>query len=73
MELVELRNLHAHVDDDMSGLALVEADYVWVTEKLMSVMQKWGEGRIVSVLEGGYALDALGRSVAAHIKALSSL
>ena len=63
----------AHVDDDMSGLALVEADYVWVTEKLMSVMQKWGEGRIVSVLEGGYDLSSLGRSVAAHIKVLSGL
>ena len=63
----------AHLDDDMSNLALVEADYEWVTEKLKSVAQKWGNGRIVSVLEGGYELDALARSVAAHIKVLSGV
>jgi len=63
----------AHVDDDMSGLALVEADYAWVTQKLKELAQKWGEGRIVSLLEGGYELHALGRSVAAHIKVLSGL
>ena len=57
----------------MSGLALVEADYEWVTQRLMSVAQKWGEGRMVSVLEGGYDLSSLGRSVAAHIKVLSGL
>ena len=63
----------AHVDDDMSGLALVEADYAWVTQKLRELARKWGKGRIVSVLEGGYELNALGRSVAAHIKVLSGL
>lgn len=63
----------AHLDDDMSNLALVEADYEWVTEKLKSVAQKWGNGRIVSVLEGGYELGALAQSVAAHIKVLSGL
>ena len=63
----------AHVDDDMSGLALVEADYAWVTQKLKALAQKWAQGRIVSVLEGGYDLNALGRSVVAHIKALSGL
>ena len=57
----------------MSGLALVEADYAWVTQKLKALAQKCGEGRIVSVLEGGYDLNALGRSVVAHIKALSAL
>jgi acetoin utilization deacetylase AcuC-like enzyme len=63
----------AHVDDEMSGLALVEADYAWVTHKLKAVADKWGAGRIVSVLEGGYELGALGRSVVAHIKVLSDL
>jgi acetoin utilization deacetylase AcuC-like enzyme len=63
----------AHVDDDMSGLALVEADYAWVTQKLKAVAQQAGNSRIVSVLEGGYSLSALGRSVAAHIKVLSGL
>jgi acetoin utilization deacetylase AcuC-like enzyme len=63
----------AHVDDDMSGLALVEADYAWVTQKLKELAQKWGKGRIVSLLEGGYDLHALGRSVTAHIKVLGDL
>jgi len=63
----------AHRDDDMAGLALVEADYAWVTQQLMIMAQTWSEGRIVSLLEGGYELKALGRSAAAHIKALAGL
>ena len=63
----------AHRDDDMAGLALVEADYAWVTGKLGILAEKSAQGRIVSVLEGGYALDALGHSAAAHIKALGGL
>lgn len=60
----------AHRDDDMGGLSLVEADYVWITEKIMDVARRHAQGRIVSCLEGGYHLHALGRSVAAHIKTL---
>ena len=63
----------AHRDDDMGGLALREADYAWVTEELKSLAATHAEGRIVSVLEGGYDLHALGRSVMAHIKVLSGL
>ena len=63
----------AHRDDEMAGLALVEADYKWVTQELKTLAQKWAGGRIVSLLEGGYNLDALGHSVAAHIKVLSGL
>lgn len=63
----------AHREDDMGGLALREADYVWVTEQLMSLAARHAQRRIVSVLEGGYALHALGRSAAAHIKILSGL
>ncbi len=63
----------AHLEDDLAGLALVEADYDWVTRQLKAVAQRWGEGRMVSVLEGGYALGALARSAVAHIKALSGL
>jgi acetoin utilization deacetylase AcuC-like enzyme len=63
----------AHREDDMGGLALREADYVWVTEELKALAAKHAERRIVSVLEGGYALHALGRSAAAHIKVLSGL
>ncbi len=63
----------AHREDDMGGLALREADYVWVTEELKAVAARHAQRRIVSVLEGGYALHALGRSAAAHIKVLSGL
>jgi acetoin utilization deacetylase AcuC-like enzyme len=60
----------AHRDDDMAMLNLVEADYAWVTEKVETVAARHARGRMVSVLEGGYELHALGRSAAAHIKAL---
>lgn len=63
----------AHREDDMGGLALREADYVWVTEELKSLAVRHAERRIVSMLEGGYALHALGRSATAHIKVLSGL
>jgi acetoin utilization deacetylase AcuC-like enzyme len=62
-----------HRDDDMAQFGLVEADYAWITEQGMGVAARHAEGRIVSVLEGGYNLDSLGRSVAAHIKTLADL
>jgi acetoin utilization deacetylase AcuC-like enzyme len=63
----------AHRDDDMAMLKLVEADYAWVTRELVAVAAAHALGRIVSVLEGGYELHALGRSVVAHLKALGGL
>jgi len=63
----------AHRDDDMAMLRLIEADYAWVTEQLKSVAGKHAQRRIVSALEGGYELHALGRSALAHIKVLSGL
>ncbi|HEY9211156.1 MAG TPA: histone deacetylase family protein [Methylotenera sp.] len=63
----------AHYEDDMGGLALKEADYLWITETLKQVAKKHAQGRIVSTLEGGYALHALGRCVMTHIKSLSEL
>jgi acetoin utilization deacetylase AcuC-like enzyme len=63
----------AHREDDMGGLCLCEADYAWVTEQLKELAYRHADCRIVSVLEGGYALHALGRSVMAHIKILSGL
>ncbi len=63
----------AHREDDMGGFALREADYVWVTEQLKEIAVRHASGRIVSVLEGGYALHALGRSAMAHIKIMSGL
>ncbi len=61
----------AHREDDMGQMKLVEADYAWITEHLVAVADRHAEGRIVSCLEGGYNLSALGRSVTAHVKALS--
>lgn len=63
----------AHREDDMGGLALREADYAWVTGQLKAVAADTACARIVSVLEGGYALGALGRSATAHIRVLSGL
>jgi acetoin utilization deacetylase AcuC-like enzyme len=63
----------AHKEDDMGGMALVEADYAWITHQVAAIARQYAAGRIVSCLEGGYALSALGRSVVAHIKALAEL
>ena len=63
----------AHVEDDMAMLRFTDADYGWVTEQLKPVAERHGEGRMVSLLEGGYALSALGRSAVQHIRVLAGL
>lgn len=63
----------AHREDDMASLALVEADYAWVTRQIMAVAEKHAGGRVVSMLEGGYNLSALGRSAVAHLKVLAAV
>ncbi|MHB1592313.1 MAG: histone deacetylase family protein [Sulfuricella sp.] len=63
----------AHWEDDMAMFRLREADYAWVTQQIKDIAGKHASDRIVSALEGGYELHALGRSVAAHIKVLSGL
>ena len=63
----------AHYEDDMASLGLVESDYAFVTEQLKRVANETANGRIVSMLEGGYALSALARSVATHVKVLADL
>jgi acetoin utilization deacetylase AcuC-like enzyme len=60
----------AHREDDMANLGLVDADYEWVTRQLMDVANRHCRGRVISCLEGGYVLDPLARSVAAHVKVL---
>ncbi len=60
----------AHRRDPLANLNLVEADYAWATRKLMEIAERRCGGRIVSVLEGGYHLESLARSVAAHVTAL---
>lgn len=59
-----------HAEDDLGQWQLREADYAWLTGVLRGVAERHAHGRILSVLEGGYALHALGRSVVAHLKAL---
>ena len=60
----------AHADDPLAYLELVEDDYTWITQRIREVADTYAEGRIVSVLEGGYSLSALGRSAVAHVRAL---
>jgi acetoin utilization deacetylase AcuC-like enzyme len=60
----------AHTRDPLANLNFVEADFSWVTKKLMEIADASAKGRIVSMLEGGYDLQALSRSVAAHVTAL---
>ena len=63
----------AHREDDLGQLNMVEDDYAWITQQLVTLAEQSAEGRIVSMLEGGYNLSALGRSAVAHIKALSKV
>ncbi len=63
----------AHWEDDMSGVSLTESDFRWVTEKIVEVADTCSEGRVVSALEGGYELNALARSVEAHLRVLMNL
>ncbi|TYK64228.1 histone deacetylase family protein [Colwellia echini] len=60
----------AHIEDEMSQVSLTEADFRWVTDEINKIATEYSKGRIVSVLEGGYAPSALGRSVVAHINGL---
>jgi acetoin utilization deacetylase AcuC-like enzyme len=62
----------AHRDDLLGGMALDEEDYAWITRELMAVADKHADRRIVSMLEGGYNLNALGRSALAHVKTMAS-
>lgn len=59
-----------HAEDEASHFFLVEDDYQWITEKLRALAERFSGGRVVSVLEGGYELSALGRSAVAHMKGL---
>ena len=61
----------AHTEDDMAMLRFTDNDYRWVTEQVKAVAERHSKGRMVSMLEGGYALSALGRSAVQHIKVLA--
>jgi len=63
----------AHAEDDMAMLRFTDADYGWVTQAVADVARRHAGGRMVSMLEGGYALSALGRSAVQHIRVLAGL
>ena len=63
----------AHREDDLGNLGLVEDDFAWITEQIREVARRHAKGRIVSCLEGGYNLSALGRSVVAHLRVLADI
>jgi len=60
-----------HREDPLAGWRLDEADYAWITAEVLTVARECAQGRVISTLEGGYALAALGRSVAAHVGVLA--
>jgi len=63
----------AHAEDDMAMLRFTDGDYAWVTAQVKAIADRHAKGRIVSCLEGGYALSALGRSAVQHIRVLAEL
>jgi len=63
----------AHREDDLGQMSLVEADYAYITARLMELAGRHCDGHIVSSLEGGYNLSALARSVVAHVRTLARL
>jgi len=62
----------AHREDPLANLKLADADFAWVTSQIVAVAARHAQGRIVSSLEGGYALPALGRSAIAHLRGLAA-
>jgi acetoin utilization deacetylase AcuC-like enzyme len=60
----------AHHLDPLGGLQFTDDDYHWITRELMKVADESAEGRVVSVLEGGYSLEGLASGTAAHVRAL---
>lgn len=63
----------AHLEDEMAGICLLDHDYVWITNKLMDIADRHSNGRIVSMLEGGYSLPTLSRCASAHVRGLMGL
>jgi acetoin utilization deacetylase AcuC-like enzyme len=63
----------AHRDDDMAELNLTDADFHWVSRQILQAAADSAEGRIVSVLEGGYDIDSLARCVEDHVRVIAGL
>ena len=60
----------AHTNDPLAGINLTEDDFAWITHQLLEIAENQANGRLISILEGGYHLESLSTSVAAHVKAL---
>ena len=60
----------AHIEDDMGHLLFNQRDYAWVTEQMMQIADEHADGRLISMLEGGYALSALARSAMEHVRVM---
>ncbi|MEO1265004.1 MAG: histone deacetylase family protein, partial [Pseudomonadota bacterium] len=60
----------AHAADPLANLRLQEPDFAWATGELMAIAARTSNGRVVSMLEGGYDLEALGKSVGVHVETL---
>ena len=63
----------AHVNDPLAELNLIEADFKWITDELLAIADISAEGRVVSILEGGYDLGALASSVQVHVRCLMDM
>jgi len=63
----------AHREDPLANLQLVDDDFSWITTRLLDIADRYCGGRVVSMLEGGYNLSALGRSASEHVKVLMDI
>ena len=63
----------AHTEDPLAELNWLEEDFIWLTRQLNKIAEKHCEGRVVSVLEGGYDLEALASSVKVHVETLKEV
>ncbi|HEY4820778.1 MAG TPA: histone deacetylase family protein, partial [Xanthobacteraceae bacterium] len=63
----------AHRNDPLAQLLLEDADYTWITERLLEIARQHAGGRVIATLEGGYDLTALKASTAAHLRVLMSV
>ena len=68
--LVISAGFDAHREDPLAQIRLETDDFAWITDELLAVARKHSEGRVVSVLEGGYDLEALAASTAVHVRGL---
>ncbi len=60
----------AHQEDSMGGFNLIDEDYIWATEEICKIADRYAEGRVISMLEGGYDLPSLGRAATEHVRVL---